>query len=109
MCMWGARPPELVTCARACRWLTIEFGVACIPMTSFYLGDHKVRARVASQGLPTWQCVPTSAAPTSTAPVEQVLASNLVRFAFCKTDEALDLAAERLEKFSVAVGSRPPA
>ncbi|MEM7128944.1 MAG: aminotransferase class I/II-fold pyridoxal phosphate-dependent enzyme [Chloroflexota bacterium] len=50
----------------ACRWLTKEIGVAAIPPSHFY------------------------------SPANQHLTENLVRFCFCKTDDMLDEAAERL-------------
>jgi kynurenine aminotransferase len=51
-----------------CRWLTTEFGVTAIPPSAFYEPDNKH------------------------------LAANMVRICFCKTDETLDAARERLEK-----------
>lgn len=48
------------------RYLTTEIGVACIPPTFFYSNDHAH------------------------------MASTQARFAFCKTDETLRIAAERL-------------
>jgi aspartate/methionine/tyrosine aminotransferase len=51
-----------------CRWLTGEVGVAAIPPSAFYSPGHKP------------------------------LAANLARFCFCKTDEVLDLAAQRLRQ-----------
>lgn len=50
-----------------CRWLTVEKGVCAIPPSAFHCEATKP------------------------------LAANLARFAFCKTDEALELAASRLE------------
>ncbi len=64
-----------------CRWLTIEYGVGCIPMTAFY------------------------------DPESKHLATNLVRFSFCKSDAALATAAERLLGFKDRVprtGAPPP-
>ncbi len=49
-----------------CRWLTAEVGVAAIPPSAFYSPSHKHLAR------------------------------HLARFCFCKTDETLDAAAQRL-------------
>lgn len=51
-----------------CRWLTREIGVAAIPPSHFYCPEH------------------------------QHITDNLVRFCFCKTDDMLDAAAERLQK-----------
>ncbi len=51
-----------------CRYLTVEVGVGAIPPSAFYSDGHKG------------------------------LASTLVRFCFCKTDEILAQAAEKLEK-----------
>ena len=51
-----------------CRWLTTEIGVGTIPPSPFY------------------------------APMDQHLTDNLARFCFCKTDEMLDAAAERLRE-----------
>jgi aspartate/methionine/tyrosine aminotransferase len=51
-----------------CRWLTKEIGVAAIPPSSFYAEETKH------------------------------LAANYARFAFCKTDDTLKQAAERLLK-----------
>ncbi|NOX62210.1 MAG: aminotransferase class I/II-fold pyridoxal phosphate-dependent enzyme [Chloroflexi bacterium] len=53
-----------------CRWLTAEVGVAAIPPSAFYSKPHKHLAR------------------------------HLARFCFSKTDEELDLAAERLKRVS---------
>lgn len=53
---------------RTCYWLTKEIGVCAIPPTEFYSKPN------------------------------QALAENFARFAFCKTDETLDAAAERLLK-----------
>ena len=53
---------------RTCYWLTKEIGVCAIPPTEFYSKPN------------------------------QILAENFARFAFCKTDETLDAAAERLLK-----------
>ncbi|KAG0232354.1 hypothetical protein BGW42_008223 [Actinomortierella wolfii] len=53
---------------RTCYWLTKEIGVCAIPPTEFYSKPN------------------------------QPLAENYARFAFCKTDETLDAAAERLLK-----------
>jgi N-succinyldiaminopimelate aminotransferase len=50
-----------------CRYLTTEVGVGAIPPSAFYSEDHKALART------------------------------LVRFCFCKTDEILSQAAEKLE------------
>ncbi|KAF9933323.1 hypothetical protein BGZ75_000792 [Mortierella antarctica] len=55
---------------RTCYWLTKEIGVCAIPPTEFYSKPN------------------------------QKLAENFARFAFCKTDETLDAAAERLSKLS---------
>jgi aspartate/methionine/tyrosine aminotransferase len=49
-----------------CRWLTTEVGVAAIPPSAFYSDGHKH------------------------------LVENLARFTFCKTDEMLDQAVQRL-------------
>ena len=51
-----------------CRWLTKEVGVAAIPPSAFY------------------------------SPAHQHMTANLARFCFCKTDDMLDAAAERLRK-----------
>eukprot|EP01138_Halocafeteria_seosinensis_P013835 gb/GECG01014127.1/.p1 GENE.gb/GECG01014127.1/~~gb/GECG01014127.1/.p1 ORF type:complete len:426 (+),score=53.32 gb/GECG01014127.1/:1-1278(+) len=51
-----------------CRWMTIEKGICAIPPSAFYQEEDKH------------------------------LAANLARFAFCKTDEALDEAAKILKK-----------
>jgi len=51
-----------------CKWLTTEIGVAAIPPTAFFSDEHKSIAR-------QW-----------------------ARFAFCKKQETLDRAAERLQK-----------
>lgn len=53
-----------------CRWLTAEIGVAAIPPGAFYSPAHKHLAR------------------------------NLARFCFCKTDETLDAAAQRLAQLA---------
>lgn len=53
-----------------CRWLTSEIGVAAIPPTAFFSDEHKPIAR-------RW-----------------------VRFAFCKRQETLERAAERLRKLN---------
>ncbi|KAK3828839.1 MAG: pyridoxal phosphate-dependent transferase [Benniella sp.] len=53
---------------RTCYWLTKEIGVCAIPPTEFYSKPNRV------------------------------LAEDFARFAFCKTDETLDAAAERLLK-----------
>ncbi len=50
-----------------CRYLTTEVGVGAIPPSAFYSEDHKALART------------------------------LVRFCFCKTDEILSQAAEKLK------------
>ncbi len=50
-----------------CRWLTREIGVAAIPPSHFYCPEHRSTMR------------------------------NFVRFCFCKTDEMLEEAAERLQ------------
>jgi aspartate/methionine/tyrosine aminotransferase len=55
-----------------CRWLTTDFGVAAIPCSAFYLTG-------------TTEPVPT----------------NVVRFAFCKSDEDLENARVRLAKLSL--------
>lgn len=52
-----------------CRWLTREVGVAAIPPSPFY------------------------------SPAHQHLTDNLARFTFCKTDDMLDKAARRLQRF----------
>lgn len=52
----------------ACRWLTKEIGVAAIPPSHFF------------------------------SPSNQHIPENLIRFCFCKTDEMLDDAAERLQR-----------
>jgi kynurenine aminotransferase len=51
-----------------CRWLTTEFGVTAIPPSAFYQPENKN------------------------------MAENLIRICFCKTDETLDAARERLQK-----------
>jgi len=51
-----------------CRWLTREIGVAAIPPSAFYSPGHKV------------------------------LAADVARFCFCKTDGVLDAAAQRLRQ-----------
>ncbi|RIK47636.1 MAG: aminotransferase [Chloroflexi bacterium] len=51
-----------------CRWFTREVGVAAIPPSPFYSAEHAY------------------------------LTDNLARFCFCKTDEMLDEAAERLHR-----------
>lgn len=51
-----------------CRWLTTEIGVTAIPPSAFYQPENKH------------------------------LAGNMVRICFCKTDETLDLARDRLQK-----------
>ena len=51
-----------------CRWLTREIGVAAIPPSAFYSPGHKV------------------------------LAKDVARFCFCKTDAVLDAAAQRLRQ-----------
>lgn len=53
-----------------CRWLTAEIGVAAIPPGAFYSPAHKH------------------------------LAHSLARFCFCKTDETLDAAAQRLSQLA---------
>ncbi|KAK3831420.1 MAG: aminotransferase class I and II [Linnemannia elongata] len=58
---------------RTCYWLTKEIGVCAIPPTEFYSKPN------------------------------QVLAENFARFAFCKTDETLDAAAERLLKLKAYI------
>ncbi|MCO6451051.1 MAG: aminotransferase class I/II-fold pyridoxal phosphate-dependent enzyme [Caldilineales bacterium] len=57
-----------------CRWLTAKIGVNAIPPSAFYSSAHKGLAR------------------------------HLARFCFCKTDETLDAAAERLQQLSRAGG-----
>ncbi|CDS11272.1 hypothetical protein LRAMOSA03535 [Lichtheimia ramosa] len=64
-------PPELDTRGKdfkTCYWLTKEIGVCAIPPSEFYSKDH-------------WD-----------------LAANFARFAFCKTDDVLHQAVERLRK-----------
>ncbi len=51
-----------------CRWLTEEIGVTAIPPSAFYEGPNKA------------------------------LAANLIRVCFCKSDETLRLAGERLQR-----------
>lgn len=51
-----------------CRWLTTEIGVTAIPPSAFY-------------------------SPENTA-----MAANMIRICFCKTDETLDAAQDRLKK-----------
>ena len=51
-----------------CRWLALEGGVIAIPSSPFYSGPNKA------------------------------LASNYIRFAFCKSDDTLVEACERIEK-----------
>ena len=51
----------------ACKWLTSEFGVVAIPPSAFYSPEH------------------------------QYLVANLARFTFCKTDETLMEAGQRLQ------------
>jgi aspartate/methionine/tyrosine aminotransferase len=51
-----------------CRWFTREVGVAAIPPSPFYSAEHAS------------------------------LTDNLARFCFCKTDEMLDEAAQRLRE-----------
>lgn len=53
-----------------CRWLTLEIGVAAIPPSAFYCLENKY------------------------------LASSLARFAFCKSDEAIEEAGKRLLKLN---------
>lgn len=50
-----------------CRWLTTEFGVTAIPPSAFYQPENKD------------------------------LAKNLIRICFCKTDDTLDTARDRLQ------------
>ncbi|MEZ4663056.1 MAG: hypothetical protein R2911_36370 [Caldilineaceae bacterium] len=52
----------------AARWLTREVGVAAIPPSHFYSPPH------------------------------QHLTHNLIRLCFCKTDDMLEAAAERLQR-----------
>lgn len=52
---------------KTCYWLTKEIGVASIPPSEFYIKEH-------------WP-----------------LAKNFARFAFCKTDDVLDQAVDRLK------------
>lgn len=54
-----------------CRWLTAQVGVAAIPPSAFYSPPHKHLAR------------------------------HLARFCFCKTNETLDAAAQRLTHIAV--------
>lgn len=58
--------PDVRRDVSVCRWLTREVGVAAIPPSHFY------------------------------SPQNQHLTDNLIRFCFCKTDEMLDAAAEKL-------------
>lgn len=51
-----------------CRWLTTEIGVTAIPPSAFYQPENKH------------------------------LAENMIRICFCKSDETLELATQRLEK-----------
>lgn len=51
-----------------CRWLTTEFGVTAIPPSAFYEPENKH------------------------------MAENLIRICFCKSDETLEAARERLQK-----------
>jgi kynurenine aminotransferase len=53
---------------RTCYWMAKEIGVVAIPPSEFY------------------------------SPENRGLAENYARFAFCKTDETLDAAAEALKK-----------
>lgn len=50
------------------RWLTVDIGVACIPPSAFYQDENKH------------------------------MAANLIRFAFCQSDDTLKEAVKRLEK-----------
>ncbi|RME51030.1 MAG: aminotransferase class I/II-fold pyridoxal phosphate-dependent enzyme [Caldilineae bacterium] len=59
-------PTEEPRDVQICRWLTREIGVAAIPPSAFYSPEHKHLAR------------------------------DVARFCFCKTDQVLDAAAERL-------------
>lgn len=54
-----------------CKWLTSEIRVAAIPPSAFYSSAHRS------------------------------MADNLARFCFCKTEDQLQLAAERLARLSV--------
>ena len=54
----------------ACRWLTKEIGVGAIPPSHFF------------------------------SPANHHIPQNLIRFCFCKTDEMLEQAAERLQKLA---------
>lgn len=65
--------PEMTRDWAFCRWMTEEHGIATIPPSAFY-SDKNTRS----------------------------LAANWVRFAFCKTDEALLEAERRLLKFNAA-------
>lgn len=60
--------PGVLRDVSAARWLTREVGVAAIPPSHFYSPQH------------------------------QHLTHNLIRFCFCKTDEMLEAAAERLQR-----------
>lgn len=64
----AAARPALTDDVAFCRWLTTEVRVAAIPPSAFYSDAHKHLAR-------TW-----------------------ARFAFCKRQETLEAAAERLQK-----------
>jgi N-succinyldiaminopimelate aminotransferase len=59
-----------------CRWLTLEVGVAAIPPSVFYGAEHRVQGR------------------------------RLARFAFCKRDETLRVAAERIASLGVKLRVR---
>lgn len=53
-----------------CRWLTTEIGVTAIPPSAFYSPENKA------------------------------MAANMIRICFCKTDETLDAARDRLRKLA---------
>jgi len=56
-----------------CRWLTTTIGVAVIPPSAFYSKENGF------------------------------LGKNFARFAFCKRDDVMDAAAERLQKLKILI------
>ena len=67
-----AAAPQMTRDWAVCRWFAIEAGVIAIPASPFYSGPNKA------------------------------LAQNLVRFAFCKSDQTILEACERLSRLSRA-------
>lgn len=92
-----AAAPTMTRDWALCRYLTVEHGVTAIPPSAFYSAPNKVRAR---------GCRRAAGDQRSPSPRagSQHLAGSIARFAICKTDESLAIAAEALRRIGERSG-----